>query len=59
MTSETLFQNNFILRKPRIAIFADIVKIVIIFIKTILRDSENVKRNKNYIPKCHLYCKIC
>ena len=59
MTSETLFQNSFILRRPGVAIFSDIIKIVIIFIKTILTDSENVKRNKDYIPKYHLYCKIC
>ena len=29
MTSETLFQKAFILRKPKAAIFADTIKIVI------------------------------
>ena len=47
MSSETLFQNSFILRRPGVAFFSDIIKIVIIFLKTILTDSENVKRNKN------------
>ena len=31
MTSHTLFQNTFIWRKPRLAIFADIIKIVTMF----------------------------
>ena len=35
MTSEPLFQNTFILRKPVIAIFADVNKTVTIFIRTI------------------------
>ena len=41
------FQNTFILRKPRVAILADIVKIVTTFIKTIFRDSKKVKRIRN------------
>ena len=32
-----LFQKTFILRRPRVAIFADIIKIVTMFIKTILK----------------------
>ena len=34
----TLFQNTFILRKLRIAAFADIIEIVTIFIKKIFKD---------------------
>ena len=35
--------------------FADIIKIVTIFIKTILKDSRNVKRIRNYVTKCNLH----
>ena len=38
---QTLFQNTFILRRPTVAIFADIIKIVIVFIATIFKDSKN------------------
>ena len=44
MTSKTFFQNRFILKRPSIATFADTIKIVIIFIKTILKESRKVKR---------------
>ena len=55
---------TFMLRRPRVAIFADINKIVTMFIKTIFEDSKKVKRIKNYISKCNLYLyfwynKIC
>ena len=36
------FQENFILRRPGVAIFADITKILTMFIKTILKDSKKV-----------------
>ena len=55
MTSQPLFQNTFILRRPRVAIFADIIKIVTIFIKAILKGSKEVKRIRNYLSKCNLY----
>ena len=35
MTSEPLFQNTFILGRPRVAIFADIIKIVTMFVKSL------------------------
>ena len=38
MTSSPLFQNTFILGRPRVAIFADIIKIVIMFINAILKE---------------------
>ena len=53
MAPKSLFQNTFILRKPRVAIFADITKIVTIFIT---KNQKSVKRNRNYVPKCNLYC---
>ena len=55
MTSKPLFQNTSILRRPREAIFADITKIVTMFIKTILNDSKKIKRIRNYVPKWNLY----
>ena len=36
-------------------IFADIIKIVTIFSKTIFKDSKKVKRIGNYVSKCNLY----
>ena len=43
MASKPLFQNTFILRRSRVAIFADIIKIVIMFIKTVFKDSKKLK----------------
>ena len=40
MTLSALFQNTIILRKPRVANFADIMKITTMFIKTIFKDSK-------------------
>ena len=38
MTSQSLSQNTFILRRPRVANFSDIIKIATMFIKTNFRD---------------------
>ena len=51
----TLFKNNFILRKPRVVNFADIIKIVTMLIKTTFKDSNKVKKNRSYVLKCNLY----
>ena len=51
----TFFQNTLILRRPGVTIFADIIKIVTIFIKTIIQDSRKVKRIINYVSKSNLY----
>ena len=40
---------------PGVAIFADIIKIVTMFIKTIIKDSIKVKKIRNYVSKCSLY----
>ena len=37
---------TFISRRPRVTTFADIIKIVTMFVKTIFKDSKNVKRIK-------------
>ena len=43
------------LRRPGVAIFADIIKILTLFIITIYKDSIKVKININYVSKCNLY----
>ena len=40
---------------PGVDIFADIIKIVTMFIKTITKDSRKVKRIRNYVSKSNLY----
>ena len=39
MMSLPLFQNIFILRRPEVTIFADIMRIVTVFIKTTFKDN--------------------
>ena len=51
----TLFKNTVILRRPGVAIFADIIKIVTMFIKTIVKDSRKVKQIRSYVSKSNLY----
>ena len=51
----SFFQKTFILRRLGVGIFADIIKIVTIFIKTILKDSRKVRKIRNYVPKWNLY----
>ena len=55
MTSYSIFQKTLILRRSGGAIFADIIKIVTMFIETIFKDSIKVKRIRNYVSKCNLY----
>ena len=55
MTSWSLFQQTIVLRRPRVAIFVDIIKIIVRFIKQIFKDSRKVKRIRNYELKCNLY----
>ena len=40
ITSQPLFKNTFISRKPRVAIFTDIIEIVTMFIKTVFKYSK-------------------
>ena len=51
----TLFQRKFILRRPRVGIFAGFIKTMTTFIKTILKDSRKVGRIRNYVSKCNIY----
>ena len=54
MTSKPLFQSPLILRRPGVDIFADIIKIVSMFIKTITNDSRKTKIIRNYVSKSNL-----
>ena len=51
MKSWPLFLKTIILRRPRVANFADIIKVATMFIKTVLEDSKKVKRIKIYVLK--------
>ena len=54
------YKRRVILRRPRVVIFAEIIKIVNMFIKTITKDSRKVKRImlKEYIKRIKLCIKI-
>ena len=51
----TVFLKNFILRPPEVAIFADIIKTLTTFIKTVLKDSRKVRRIRSYVSEWNLY----
>ena len=55
VTSKPLFQNTFILRRPRVADFAYTIETETMSMKTILSDSKRVKRFRNYALKCNRY----
>ena len=42
MVLQTLFQNTFILRKPGVTIFSEIIKVVTMFIRAIFKNSKTV-----------------
>ena len=42
-------------KRAGVAIFADIINILTMFIITIYKDSRNVKINRNYVSKNNLY----
>ena len=50
----TFFQNTFILRRPGLAKFADIIKVATMLIKTTYQNSNKVKRIRNYVLKRNL-----
>ena len=47
--------NTVVLRRPGVAIFAHIIKIINRFIEQIYKDSRKAKTTKNYVLKCNLY----
>ena len=55
MTPQPLFENSFILRRLRVADFANIIKIATMFIKTTFEVSKNVLKTRSYVSKCNLY----
>ena len=48
-----IFQNTFILRRPRIANFTDIIKITNTYIKTTFKDSKEAKKNQKFCTRMH------
>ena len=55
MKSSPLFQKVFVLRRPRLAIFTDIIKVTTIFIKEAFNDSNRFKKIENYVLKWNLH----
>ena len=51
----TFFQKTLTLRRPGVAIFADIIKIVTTFIKTILKYSRKVRKIRSSKWNLYLY----
>ena len=58
MTPLSLLKNRFILKRPIVASFADIIKIATMFIKVILKDSKKVERSINYVPTWNRYLSV-
>ena len=60
MTSQPLFQNSFILRRPKVAIFAHIIKIITMYIKKIFKLKKKLKEleimHQNAIYICISWC---
>ena len=55
MTSKPSLQNEVTLRRFRVAIFADFVKILFTLIKTNFQNPIKIKRIKNYALKSNFY----
>ena len=47
--------NTFVLRRPRVASFANMIKIATTFFKKTFNDSKKVKRIGNHVLKCKFY----
>ena len=47
----TFFHKIFILRRPEVAIFGDLIIILTTFIKTIIKDSRKVRRIRSYVSE--------
>ena len=52
---EILLQNTFILRRPRVANFPDIIKTTVMFIKTTIKESKQIKNKKICIKMQSIY----
>ena len=55
MTSQPLFQITVVFRRPGVAIFVDIIKIITRFIKKSLKTEEKLKELEINVPKRSLY----
>ena len=49
------YQYAFILRRLKVANFADIIKIATMFVKTYFKGPNIVEKIRNYVLKCNLY----
>ena len=49
------FISKYLSKRLRVAVFADIIKIVTMFIKALFKDSQKVKRIRKYVPESSLY----
>ena len=49
------YQYAFILRRLKVANFADIIKIATMFVKTYFKGQNIVEKIRNYVLKCNLY----
>ena len=43
------------LRRPKVVIFTDVIKIATMFIKTTFKNSKIDKRLRKYVLRCNLY----
>ena len=55
ITSQPSFQNVFNSGKSRVANFVPMIKIPTMFIKTIFKDLNTVKQDRNFLLKCNPY----
>ena len=51
----TYISISFILRRPRVAVFAEIIQILTIFVKTIFKDPIKIKIIRNDVLKSNVY----
>ena len=49
------FISKYYLSRPRVANFAEIIKIPTFFINITFKNSKKVKRIRNYVLKCNMY----
>ena len=46
---------SFISRRPRVAVFAEIIQILTMFVKTTFKGSTKIKIIRNDVLKCNVY----
>ena len=51
----TYISISFISRRPRVAVFAEIIQILTMFVKTTFKGSTEIKIIRNDVLKCNVY----